>query len=429
MKRANKIWSLLKANENKILTFADQALVSGGNFFASILYARFLGLEIFGAFVLAWMVVLFASSIQQAFIFAPMINIYPTQNSEEKKKDYNKTLFSIQLLFALVCMMATGIFLLINKSTFKIQYLYRLEIGLPIAMFAYLMQDFFRRKLMLINKIKFTFLLDLVMNLLLFGSIFSFQIFQMLSLQNLFYILTLSYFISILLGIFFTKSFTTTFDIKFYLQMHINQGKWLSATAILQWMSGNYFIIVGGNILGTKETGIIRIAQNLIGILNILFIAIESYIPISASRIYNKYGTHSLFKYLENVTGKGMIITLCICFPTAFFANEIISLIYGNQYAQYGYVLTFFALFSILVFMAIPIRYAIRTLEENHHIFIGYAISAAFSLCFANFLVKNYYLNGVLVGIVITQILTQFWFIFSLRKYIYEHYSFGTRKS
>ena len=56
---------------------ADQAMVSGVNFLTAILLARYLGIEEFGRFALAWMVVLFIVNIQYAMIIAPMMSIDP----------------------------------------------------------------------------------------------------------------------------------------------------------------------------------------------------------------------------------------------------------------------------------------------------------------------------------------------------------------
>ena len=61
---------------------ADQVVVSGGNFLTTLLLARSLGVEEFGRFTLAWMVVLFAGHLQQALILAPMMSIGPKQERE-----------------------------------------------------------------------------------------------------------------------------------------------------------------------------------------------------------------------------------------------------------------------------------------------------------------------------------------------------------
>ena len=59
-------------------------MVSGVNFLTAILLARYLGIEEFGRFTLAWMVVLFIINIQYAMIIAPMMSTGPKQSAAER---------------------------------------------------------------------------------------------------------------------------------------------------------------------------------------------------------------------------------------------------------------------------------------------------------------------------------------------------------
>ena len=58
----------------------DQAEVSGANFFSSVVLARILGIAEFGRVALAWAIVLFIQSIQQAAINTAMISMGPKQD-------------------------------------------------------------------------------------------------------------------------------------------------------------------------------------------------------------------------------------------------------------------------------------------------------------------------------------------------------------
>ncbi len=70
------------------LVLADQGFVSGVNFLSTLLLARFLGIEEFGRFTLAWMVVLFANSLQNAAIIQPMLSIGPKHAEAEAPAYY-----------------------------------------------------------------------------------------------------------------------------------------------------------------------------------------------------------------------------------------------------------------------------------------------------------------------------------------------------
>jgi O-antigen/teichoic acid export membrane protein len=81
------------------IIYADQALVSGLNFLSSVVLARYLGLEGFGIYSIAWLGVLVASSINQPFIISPMQTL-SGKKTPEVQKAYLQTLVFKQLLFA-----------------------------------------------------------------------------------------------------------------------------------------------------------------------------------------------------------------------------------------------------------------------------------------------------------------------------------------
>ena len=66
----------------------DQGVVSGVNFLTMVLLARMLGVEQFGKFSIAWLVLLFFKSIQAALVVAPMMSIGPKQRDDEQALYY-----------------------------------------------------------------------------------------------------------------------------------------------------------------------------------------------------------------------------------------------------------------------------------------------------------------------------------------------------
>src|SRR3546814_7993993 len=72
---------------------ADQVMVSGSNFLMTVFLARYLGLEEFGRFALAWMAVLFAAGIHYALVAAPMMSIGPKQIEADRPAYFGAVLF------------------------------------------------------------------------------------------------------------------------------------------------------------------------------------------------------------------------------------------------------------------------------------------------------------------------------------------------
>ena len=72
--------ALMRRHSHINWALLDQTMVSGINFLTGILLARYLGIEEFGRFTLAWMSVQVVNSIQHALNNFSMKSIGPKQN-------------------------------------------------------------------------------------------------------------------------------------------------------------------------------------------------------------------------------------------------------------------------------------------------------------------------------------------------------------
>ena len=194
-----------------------------------------------------------------------------------------------------------------------------------------------------------------------------------------------------------------------------NYSGWLIGTSLLQWFSGNFFIVTAGGILGPVSVGAIRMAQNIIGVLNILFLAMENFIPTNAAKIYHEKGLKNLYAYLRQVMLLAGAATFMLILCIVVFSSQIIDFLYGHDYIKYENVLFGFALLYLFVFTGLLLRFFIRTVEKNRDIFISYDLSAGFSLILAAPMVSTFGMAGVFAGLIVTQIIVQVWYLYSLK--------------
>ena len=68
-----------------LLVYGDQAIVSGFSFLSGVVLARYLGVNGFGIYSIAWLGVLIASSINQPLIIAPMQTLSGKKSIEEQE--------------------------------------------------------------------------------------------------------------------------------------------------------------------------------------------------------------------------------------------------------------------------------------------------------------------------------------------------------
>ena len=123
---------------------ADQGMISASNFLASILMARYLGLDEFGRFTLVWLVVEFFSGLQHATIIAPMMSIAPKQAASERRV-YFGAVMAQQACFVIVAALVLLIGSLAAAPLIPDWRLDQLAWPLCGAVFTFQIQNFLRR--------------------------------------------------------------------------------------------------------------------------------------------------------------------------------------------------------------------------------------------------------------------------------------------
>jgi O-antigen/teichoic acid export membrane protein len=187
--------------------------------------------------------------------------------------------------------------------------------------------------------------------------------------------------------------------------MNWHSSRWLVGSAIVLWMSGNLFTVAAGALLGVTAVGALKASQSLIGVSNILFLALDNVVPIRAAQHYSAEGAAGLLHYLARVTRIGLaaIAAICLCF--AVYPAFWLRLVYGVEFVQYGFLLRWYSALYVLTFLTLPLRSGLRAIERTASIFVAYAIAALFSMVAAYPLVGKLGLVGVLVGLLSIQAL------------------------
>lgn len=414
------------------LVLFDQGLVSGTSFVTGVLLARFLGLDGYGEFVLLWMLVLFALSLAQAIITKPMLSMLPKMPQEDVMA-YQRSLYAMQCGLSLVTIVVS-IFFLYLSSLFDWSFALSFAIIWRISTIAglFLLYDFFRKSFFVNNDLKFPIILDTLLAVSQIGGLFLLYYFDRLSLVNT---------LTIILGTYSLITFLAAqrlprpdwrwASLKLIWDRHFDFSKWLLGTALLQWLCGNFFILAGGAILGTTMVGAVRMAQNVVGLIHVLFLAMENLVPVYASQHYEKGGIEALLTYLRKVSLQIGSLVMGLLLILGATAPWIIEFLYGSEYMEYSYVLVGFCLIYLFVFVSYPLRFALRTLEMTRPIFMGYVFGALFSLLMAYPLLQSWQLYGLLMGLWMTQVIALLIYIISLTKLknVYENHTLDTRQS
>lgn len=392
--------------KDSFLALADQAISSGTNFCLTLLIAQRLDIKSFGQYSSILLVVYLLLSINNALIIQPFqVTIAKTKTKEQ----YTTVLF----LGVLIVLSLFSIILLILYHLFNGKALFHIN-SEPIIWFVlmFLLNDFFRKLFLGLSKIKEVLLMDisylvLAFLLLIFGQINLTQILFLIGIMNL---------VSTIPGfVFIIKSYQKPVFWKVFAADHLKQGKWLLSTALLQWCSSNFFILISGIYLGIEALGALRLVQSFFGIINIGLQTIENYFLPKIASLYTDNVVNAK-TYLLKLTIIGAISFGVITIIFFVFSDQIIVLAGGLKYQYYGYVIKMISLLYFFIFLGYPIRIMIRILMLNEAFFTGYLLSFIISLASFHFLLKYSGLYGAVIGLIMNQIIMILYWQYQLNK-------------
>ncbi len=390
--------SIFKKNTNKILMVAVQGIASGSNFLLVIFLTRIYNLETFGIYSMIWLVIIFTLSLQQSMILSPLLTLWAKNNNKNTWNGF----FQLNLILAVIMAVGATLFaryahLIASKWVI---YQYSTVVFFMVIVFA--MHLFNRRSLINMGNTDFVFLLDTLAYLPPLAAILIFKPPLLIVL-----IIQVSFMgLATIIGVFKLKpSFVPVNEIKLLTIEVWKFSSWLLLTGVLQWFSGNFFIVATGTILGASALGIIRMGQSAVGVFNVFFIALENRVPFSASRLLSAEGKTKMQNYLKDIFLKGTLATVVAMSLFAIGSKQLIIFLYGDDYAPYYWVLMLFAGLQLFIFINTLFQITIRTIEKTKIIFLVYLTITVFSMSLAFQVVRQWGIQGALAGLYAAQVI------------------------
>lgn len=394
---------------NTWYALADQGIVSGANFLTNLLLARWMGIESFGIFWMIWMQVLLGNAVQSAVVIAPMQNLLGYKNTRRNVRQST----AAWLMTAVV--VAVGSLVFFAGGRYLQPGLGQVSVLLVTAnVLAYNWVDYLRRLFFITKLPQRALLLD--------GWSYGLQLILVivvgwknaLSPNNALIVMLLS---NMLPGGYFLykhiriPAFSTWINAA---STYFQAGKWLLGAALLQWFSGNWFLVLAGSMLSAGAAGAIRMVQQVLGLTHILFLALENIIPAGAAGIFRQHGETALWQYFWQKTEQTGALVLPFLLVLGCFSEAFMQLIYGPQQQIPVDLVRWFTAMYVLVFAGTMLRFVIRALGKTRIIFVSGIVAATFSLLFGQIFISNWGIAGALSGMIISQLITLTLFIYTL---------------
>lgn len=397
--------------------FADQSIVSGSTIVMNILIVSLIGLESFGTYSLYWLIVLLIASFHQSLIIMPFYTFFAKMEELDR---YIGQLMKEQLRFSIVAMLLVMLVPVVMHFTgFSADFLQFLLVGILVG--AYCFQDFLRRVFYAKKKVKGALWIDVISEGLL--PLLLMIAAQFLSVNiNWVFVLTIAMKLtSIVVGLMMIRPKIhwnkSTNDIR---KMHWRSGKFLLASNVLQWLSGNAFLLLSGILLGPVSIGVLRIAQSVLGTINVFLLFLENRIPVEAARVLQKEGERGFTRYMVRESKRYFILLMISLVALAMFHAPITAFFFGDAMVDYPYLIPAFCLLYVFIYVGTMLRFAFRTLDQNAVLFYGYVISSIVGISCVYPMIHAWGVSGAVMGLFLSQITTISTYLYFLKRQLWH---------
>ncbi len=380
----------------RLLTLVDQGIGSGVNFLVGALLARELGLEAFGHFAMLWLVLQALSSLAQALLIQPLMSLGPG------RKDF--AAFSAALWGAAwiwwTAAALIGCLAALASPLYGWPALEAYRWVFPFWIMASGLLDQLRRQALSNGNPRRALWINATgQGLALIGLIVLFASGRLTG-PSAMACLGLGPGIAVLLGSLGHPAPIWGRKVPAGLAGECwHYSRWLLGTAVLQWCSGQGYAVLTGALLGPAALGILRLAQQVMGLVHVLYQAVENYVPVSAARLYRASGPERMYRYLVHSGWRMVLGNILLLFALILGREPLYRLFFGPAHLDAAWMLAALTPAYAFIVPAMPFRFAARSLGQTSDILLAYTGAAVFTLSTAPWLLGQFGLTGAAIGL------------------------------
>jgi len=355
--------------KTKIYSLLNQIFASAFSFVVIILSARLLDTSEFGVISLIIMSSLLISVISQSFINMPiMSNALKRSLRDRERYLYDSFILQIVLVFFIVL-----IFSLFYYFNFFNMQAYFGFIAIIVYFATFQIYEFLKKILFIENNHKLVTSLEIVKFIfMLIGFIIVYFSDIDLDISQILYIISFSYIAFILFSISYIK--LTSFNKKRFQHLVIENylfGKWIFLSNVIQNLNSNLYIYVSAFLLPLYVIGALNAIRSLIGFSTVIFLALDNYLTPKFSQLFLDLSIKDLTVKINKIYNKIGILLILVYMIMALYSDEIVRLIYGEDFIEYSYFMYVFLIANIMMFYTRPILILVKTIGLTKIMFLA----------------------------------------------------------
>ena len=224
-------------------------------FLTSVIVARMVGIEEFGRFMIAWIVILLFKDLQTSLLEPTMMSIGPKQKQRRPAEILRGGLHATNDIFATASFVFVLIGMAASSGFFPDLNLWELVLPLAAAVFADELQDFMRRYFYTNNRHVAAFFNDFISYVSRLIILFLLWQYHPVLSAGVLWVLFACSIVPAALGMFMLDRFHIDRAwLATVAERHWAVSKWTVGTSILRWLAGNLIVLMGGRCSAHKRS-------------------------------------------------------------------------------------------------------------------------------------------------------------------------------
>jgi O-antigen/teichoic acid export membrane protein/thymidylate kinase len=380
---------------------ADQGLISATNFVTMVLLARGLGPASFGAFSLVYGALLFANGIQGALILHPH-SVLSAARIGRDYRDYTASTGVAQLLLsAAAVLLAAAVGCVSALAQWPLT---PTIFALAPCIIAWQAHEYVRRVLYDERRLRGAFWNDAVCYGGQTMAVAGLWAMEALTAPLALWAMAAASAAAAAVG---ARQIRTSLTGRVSLPLLAENwrlGKWLTGAEVGYWASSQTYLYLTGLLVGSAAAGVMRAAYVIFGPVRILGFFLRAVLPNSFARALAGDGKAAMHEQVKSVWSGVAPLTAAYCLLAAVFADPLVRVLYGNQFAGHSRVVALYAVFAFVALMTSVITSALRAGRLARHLFISQLWATALALPVGWVLIAHLGIEGAVVGMILTNL-------------------------
>jgi len=404
-----------------LFSLLDQGVVSGTNFFASVLIGRALSREQFGLYELAFTVVTLAVNLQNALVTTPY-TVYSPRLSGRDRAGYAGSTLVHQLGFsalAALVLAAAGLLLLGGAGPGGLGPIIHV---LSLMILFMLLREYARRVCFAHLRMKTALLVDSAAGALQLAGIILLMALGLLSVGRAYLVAGLACALAAALGLallrrqFAVRLSRAASD----LARNWKVGRWMLASTIGATASAELYPWFLVAFHGAAATGVWAACSRVVFLANPFLMGLANLLGPQAAHAYARGRAH-LDRMVVKAAAVVVAAMLVFFIAMLLFGGWLLQLMYPDKYVGWDPVVAVLALRHVLAALSLPVNCALLAIERADVVFKSYIAGAALAFGLGVPLTRAFGVSGAAWAMVASTAATT----------IFRHWSywFGTRRA